>query len=125
MINIIKIYHGQSVVYALFECPQGYGKGVWLGEKPEIGLTTHVEIDIDESLVISKCPPTKKIYTIDFKDEITSLSGNILAVQDEIIFFRFADTIIQLERGSETIGIGDWIIISTNAENMFIYPVSL
>lgn len=111
--------------HIIFSCRHGKGKGVWQGENAEVGSTPYVEFEIEELLKIEKNTMIDKRYSIQLEDEVTSFTGDILSIQDEILFFRFAETIIQLDCIFSAIEIGDWVTISTKAENLLLYPVNL
>lgn len=123
-IIITKIDRKQNIVYASFECSHGYGKGVWCNKEAEIGETTYVEFDIEEPQAIIKCSTEKK-YSMKIANEVTFLTGDIIDIQDEIICLRFAETIIQIDHGFETIEVGEWVTVSVKPENLLIYSANL
>ena len=114
-IIVTKIDQKQNINYVLFECAHGSGEGVWRDEKAEIGATTHVEFDIEKLHAIGKCLTADRSYVIEAKDNITRLAGDIIEIQDEIVCFRFAETVIQLDRIVENLAVGDWVIVAVEA----------
>lgn len=115
----------RDTIYVFFGCPDGIGKGVWRGEKIPLGSTVHVEFDIENPEIITECSRAEERYAMKIANDVTSLTGDVVDIQDEIICFRFEETITQIDNVFPSVEVGEWITVSVNADHLSIYPMNL
>ena len=119
-------YVGGST-HVIFSTPNGKGKAVWEGSKPNVGESYDVEIDIDETLTWNEDihASNDSEQSIVEHNGINILKAKLIAVEDDgCLTLDFTGTIIFVEvSGSIDCSTGETLTL--HVTRLSLYPINL